>query len=312
MSIDDDAPSATPLVSPDHFERSELFVFFKERMMEVYRSPEREAVDQYGLIVVGGQALSLWAREYLLDEMTGEELQFATSDDLDFIGRQGSVGFCEERMNVRFRRATLEDHTPNLAAAEIAWDDGRKLVIDILDAIAGVQTKDIYKYLESVVLDGVRVAVIDPVSCLQSRLFNLYAPWCSNHERECVRTKLAIRASNCYLREILVEDGYRAAVPLFKRIHDLALSRHGKDAFYDYGLDLLQAIPIDPSILPKQFIEQNWPNIVKQVEDARTRKVIQYQSHNREPLGLKFSAPAAESPDSPAPHSPGTHKRPKP
>lgn len=290
MSFEDNPGSKETPLAPDHFERSELFNFFKERLKEVYRSPEREAVDQYGLIVVGGQALSLWAREYLLDEMTGEELQFATSDDLDFIGRQGSVGFCEARMKVSFRRATIEDYTPNLAAAEIAWDDDRKIVIDILDAIAGVSTADIYKYLESVVLDDVRIAIIDPVSCLQSRLFNLYAPWCSSRERESVRTQLAIRASNCYLREILVEDGYREAVPLFKRIHDLALSRNGKDAFYDYGLDLLQAIPIDPDLLPKQFVDKNWPSIVKQVGDARSRKEIQYKSHNREPLGSKFAS----------------------
>ena len=313
MSSEDspDLPDDTSL-SPDRFERSELFLYFKERIKDVYRSPEREAVDQYGLIVVGGQALSLWAREYLLDEMTGEELQFATSDDLDFIGRPGSVGFCEDRMNVSFRRATIDDHTPNLAAAEIAWDGDRKIVIDILDAIAGVSLADIYKYLESVVLDDVRIAIIDPVSCLQSRLFNLYAPWCSNRERESVRTQLAIRASNCYLREILVQEGYREAVPLFKRIHDLALSRNGKDAFYDYRLDLLKAIPIDPDLLPKQFVEKNWPSILKQVGDARLRKETQYKSHNREPLGLKFSAPKAKVElDRPVTHTPPPPKRPK-
>ena len=295
MSFDDHPdPSDGTAIAPDHFERSELFQYFKERIKDVYRSPEREAVDQYGLIVVGGQALSLWAREYLLDEMTGEELHFVASDDLDFIGRKGSVGFCEERMQVSFRRATIEDHTPNLAVAEIAWDDDKKILIDILDAIAGVSLDEIYKHLESVVLDDVRIAIIDPISCMQSRLFNLYAPWCGNREREAVRTKLAIRASNCYLRETLVEGGYREAVPFFKRIHDLALSKNGKDAFYDYGLDLLQAIPIDPGMLPKQFIEKNWPGIVKQVGDARSRKAIQYQSHNREPLGLKFASSKAE------------------
>lgn len=314
MSEHENSQASLSAIDPEQLERSALFQFFEERIKDIYRSREREAVDQYGLIVVGGQALSLWAREYLLDEMTGEEIEFSHSDDLDFIGRaRAAVDFCEERLNVRFRRATLDDNTPNLAAAEIVWDDGRKLVIDILDAVAGVDSKDIHKYLESVFLDGIRVAIIDPVSCLQSRLFNLYAPWCSNHERESVRTRLAIRASNCYIRELLVEDGFRAASPLLKRVQDLALSRLGKNAFYDYGLDLLEAMPIDPALLPKRFVEQHWPNIQKQVGDARLRKEVQYQRAKREPLGLRFHARRPSATDALPPEAPRIFPRkPKP
>ncbi|MFB8831931.1 hypothetical protein ACE0DR_27665 [Azotobacter sp. CWF10] len=260
-------------------------------MKEVYRSPEREAVDQYGLIVVGGQALSLWAREYLLDEMTGEEIQFATSDDLDFIGRSEAIGFCERRMDVHFRRATLDDHTPNLAVAEIAWDDDRKIVIDILESIAGVATKDIYRNLESVLIDDVRIAIIDPVSCLQSRLYNLYAPWCSDYQREAVRTNLAIRASKAYLQEILCEEGYSSVRPLLKRLYRMAISRLGRDAFYDYGIDLLLAYPRDICLMPQKFFDSEWPRLNKELNDRRTRKVTHYTRFNRAPRGTPSISP---------------------
>lgn len=273
-------------IDVQQLERSELFRFFEERIKDVFcRSSEREVVDKYGLILVGGQALSLWAREYLLDEMTGREIEFSHSDDLDFIGRsRDSIDHCESRLNVSFKRATLDDTTPNLALAELVWDDGRKLVIDIINAVAGVDTDDIYKYLESLFIDDVRVAIIDPISCLQSRLHNLYAPWCKDFHREVVRTQLAVRASNCYLREILVDEGYREAAPLMRRVHDLALSSKGKDVFYDYGIDLLQAIPIDPSLLPEKFVAESWPRVKQQVADARLRKEVQYKRAGRAPL----------------------------
>lgn len=281
MSPNDDPSVAAPPLDP--FERSELFLYFKERLKDVYRSPEREAVDTYGLIVVGGQALSLWARQYLLDELTGEEIQFATSDDLDFIGTNEAAGFCEERMQVCFRRASLDDHTPNLAAAEITWDDDTKIVIDILDKIAGVATKDIYRYLESVVLDDVRIAIIDPISCLQSRLYNLYAPWCTDWKRESVRTALAIRASNAYLVEILQEEGYPGIRPLLKRLYRLAISCRGRDAFYDYGLDILTAIPSRSELMPAGFLNSEWPRLSAELHDRRTRKATHCRRFGLQP-----------------------------
>lgn len=265
-------PSPKAELSPDDFDKSELFVYFKERLKDIYRSKEREAIDKYGLIVVGGQALSLWAREYLLDEMTGEEIQFATSDDLDFIGRKEAVDFCENRMELSFRRATLEDHTPNLAIAEIAWDGDKKIFIDILESIAGVATKDIYRTLESVVIDDVRIAIIDPVSCLQSRLYNLYAPWCRDGQREAIRTNLAIRASKCYLQEILAEDGYAGIRPLLKRLYRVAISKLGRDAFYDYGIDILQALPQDKMLMPEAFFTTELPRLSNELDDRRARK----------------------------------------
>lgn len=39
------------------------------------------------IVIVGGQALSLWAFHYLLEEMTAHEQGNITSDDLDFFGR---------------------------------------------------------------------------------------------------------------------------------------------------------------------------------------------------------------------------------
>lgn len=263
---------------PASLDRSELFSFFKEKLKDVYRAPDRIAIDQYGLIVVGGQALSLWAREYLLDEMTGEEIQFSTSDDLDFIGRNHTAAdYCGEVLDIAFRKATQDDATPNLAVAEIAWDDDTKLVVDILEGIAGVSTKEIYRHLESVTIDGVTIAVIDPISCLKSRLYNLYATWCRDPERERIRTNLAIRASRYYLLEILEQEGYQGVKSQLKRLYRLAISGLGKRAYCEYNVDVLQALPDDRSLVPDGYYKAELPRLCHEVADRRARSAKHFE-----------------------------------
>lgn len=114
-------------------ERSELFTFLLDLIQRVYRPSVQAAVKDYGLIIVGGQSLTLWARQYLIDEMTGEDVAFVTSNDLDFIGNIDSIAYCSQVLGYPFRRATMDDMPVNIAVAYIDWVDGREVVVDILE-----------------------------------------------------------------------------------------------------------------------------------------------------------------------------------
>lgn len=260
-------------------ERSGLFVFLLDLIQRVYRPSVQSAVIDYGLVIVGGQSLTLWARQYLIDEMTGEDVGFVTSDDLDFIGNPESVDYCQRVMGVRFRRARMEDNTINIAAAYIDWVDGQEVIVDILemDSVGGAPKKEIFKYLSVLDIEGVQVAVIDPITCLKSRLFNLFAYWQDRPHRESVRVKIALRASNHYLRDLLVHEGYRAISEHIRRIKALALTQLGKRVYVEYGIDILDAIPYDPLIFPASYGQRERPSMLRQIGDARRRKLIQYQ-----------------------------------
>jgi len=290
MSSSADSPP-TPF---ELLDRSALFGLFRDLMQRVYRPSLDQAVQTYGLIVVGGQALTLWAGQYLLDELTGEEVGFVTSDDLDFIGNRLSIDYCEQALNLTFRRATLDDNTPNLAVAELLWDGDQRIVIDILESIAGVTKKEIQSGLEAVELDGVMVALIDPVTCLKSRLYNLFAPWTADRQREAIRVRLAARASNYYLRELLITqgEGFAAVRGQFRMIRDMALSTLGKRAYIEHGIDLLAALPIDEGILPPPFITHEWPRLQRQVMDIRERQLAEHQRQGR-PVHVSHLQPIA-------------------
>jgi len=228
-AVNEDAPFAL-------LERSELFAFLLDLIQRVYRPSIQSAVTDYGLVIVGGQSLTLWARQYLIDEMTGEDVGFVTSDDLDFIGKPSSIDYCARVMGVPFRKAKMDDNTVNIAAAYIDWVDGKEVIVDILemDSVGGAPKKEIFKYLSVLGIEGVQVAVIDPITCLKSRLFNLFAYWQDRPHRESVRVKIALRASNHYLRDLLVHEGYRVISEHIRRIKALALTPLGKRVYVEY------------------------------------------------------------------------------
>lgn len=225
--------------------------------------------------------MALWARQYLIDELTGEEVGFVTSDDLDFLGNSSSIEHCRQALNIDFRRASIEDNTPNIAIGLYEWQKDKRLVVDIMGEIAGVDEKTLLKNLSFIDLEGVAVAVIDPITCMQSRLANLFALWQSDRHREAIRTNIAIRATNCFIREILVYDGYRAAAGIIKRVRKLALSEYGKRVFVEYCINIFDAIPNDPAIFPTAYNTLERPKNLRQLEDVHRRKLIQYKRFGR-------------------------------
>jgi len=289
-AVNEDAPFT-------QLERSDLFAFLLDLIQRVYRPSVLSAVNDYGLVIVGGQSLTLWARQYLIDEMTGEDVGFVTSDDLDFIGKPNSIEYCARMMGVPFRKAKMEDNTINIAAAYIHWIDDKEVIVDILemDSVGGAPKKEIFKYLSVLDIEGVQVAVIDPITCLKSRLFNLFAYWQDRRHRESVRVKIAIRASNHYLRDLLVHDGYRAISEHVRRIKALALTPLGKRVYVEYGIDVLDAIPYDPALYPTAYMDQERPNMLSQIGDVRRRKLIQYQRFACGPIHPSHLQPAAEN-----------------
>lgn len=288
MSQPEQLPEAAPDTSPTAplspfqlLDRSKVFATLRDLIQRAYQPSAEEVVKQHHLVIVGGQALALWARQYLIDELTGEEVGFVTSDDLDFLGNSSSVEHCQQALNIDFRRATIEDNTPNIAIGLYEWQKDKKLVVDIMGEIAGVDEKMLLKNLSFIDLEGVAVAVIDPVTCMQSRLANLFALWQSNCHREAIRTTIAIRATNCFIREVLVYDGYRAAASTIKRVRKLALSDYGRRVFVEYGINIFDAIPDDPAIFPADYNTFERPKNLRQLEDVHRRKLIQYNRFGR-------------------------------
>ncbi|WNC09325.1 hypothetical protein [Pseudomonas coleopterorum] len=107
--------------------------------------------------------------------------------------------------------------------------------------------------------------------------------------------KIALRASNHHLRDLLAHDGYRVISEHICRIKALALTPLGKRVYVEYGIDVLDAIPYDPTLFPAAYLDLEQPNMLRQIGDARRRKLLQYQRFAFGPIHHSHLEPVAEN-----------------
>ena len=89
-----------------------------------------------------------------------------------------------------------------------------------------------------------------------------------------MRVKIALRAANHYLRDLLAHDGYRFISEHIRRIKALALTQLGKRVYVEYGIDVLDAIPYDPALFPAAYLDRERLNMIRKIGDIRRRKLI--------------------------------------
>lgn len=73
----------------------------------------------------------------------------------------------------------------------------------------------------------------------------------------------------------LIQRVYRPSI--HSAVNEYGLTCLGKRVFVEHGLDVLDAIPSDQMLLPVKYWEAERPNMLRQIGDARKRKLIQYQ-----------------------------------
>lgn len=216
-----------------------------------------DADTQSQIAVIGGQALSIWANHYLLDELTGSERACLASDDLDFLGRKPEVIRCAEAWNTDYAVPKPFDNTPNSGVILIDHDMGNqplldengeplRVIIDFLPSVHGVSDKEAVNGFDELVFDDFRMRLLTPALCLKSRMFNIYSLHYSDAliQREIVRIKLAATATKYYLLDLLEDpSNKRKAIKWANLILDTCLTSWGVRLAVKYGIEPLDAIP---------------------------------------------------------------------
>lgn len=87
-------------------------------------------------------------------------------------------------------------------------------------------------------------------------MFKLFAYWQDRPHRESVQVKIAIRAANHYLRDLLAHDEHWCISEHIRRIKALALTQLGKYVYVEYGIDVLDAIFYDPVLFPAVYLDR--------------------------------------------------------
>lgn len=229
-------------------------------MAEILRASEKIA------ILVGGQALSIWANFYHVAIPTG--LTANVTRDADFLGSVDAALIIKGALSNKdwkFEQVRSGALSPVTAQLTLQTEDGIK-EIDFLASIVGLNTDDVRNRAVPLALpDGSVVTVLHPLDVLASRLHNLAEIPEKRNDKGVAQAELAISIAGEFLRDTLAHRTERELFNQIERIRIIATNDKIASICRQYALDVLSCVPLD-QITNENFKNLRWPKIQREVE----------------------------------------------
>ena len=219
-------------------------------------------------LLVGGQALAFWA-DYLQVERPANLISGVTSD-ADFIGDSVLAKDLARRMGWQIWIPAFDDSTPQTGKVTHRTKSGEVKQVDFLSGVAGLTTKDlIRRAIELEVPEIGRLRVIHPVDVLDSRIQNLHVLPEKRTDAGIAQARLAVDVARAFVRQEVATRDERAGLKLLERIAAIASDIAAVRVFLLYGIDPLQAVPLEDFRTTSALHKVRWPQIVAEVAEKR-------------------------------------------
>jgi hypothetical protein len=218
-------------------------------------------------VLIGGQALAFWMNHYGVDATDAPEA--IVTKDVDFLGEKRDA----ERLAAAVGGTVEFPETASILAGVV-----RKRItadteyeVDVLWKVNGVSGADIRREAKEHALNShARFFVMSPIECLVSRLENLRTVQDKQTPAGVWQAKTAVRVARRHLEDMLKNGAEKPAIRAVTNI--LAATTHamGLNAYRNFGIDVLEAVPID-RFSNKNFVQKQWAISVARIE--RVRKI---------------------------------------
>jgi len=120
-------------------------------------------------IVVGGQAVNLWAITFLADSSPVSARSEFSSVDLDVLANPSVLAFLEKLPAWTFAKTPIWAFGESIRARAFGLaPDGRKLLVEVLHSVMGLDKADLAA-VATVTLDGVNYRTLDPIAMLKAK-----------------------------------------------------------------------------------------------------------------------------------------------
>jgi hypothetical protein len=225
-------------------------------------------------LLVGGQSLAAWASYYGV-QPPGELSQSITVD-ADFVGTSQVARLLQRGLGDSWR---LREGTLDAAGGQVAKvftepsPEGIKQ-IDFLSGIVGerLSTQKIEARASVIEYEpGVTVKVLHPLDVLESRLCNLAVLSSKRNRIGVAQAQLAVQVVRAFLLEHLAEGrDPRVVRQAIKRVERMALDAQLASVAFEYGIEVLSAIPVEQIANPR-FHEAQWPRIQERLAKKRSK-----------------------------------------
>jgi hypothetical protein len=233
--------------------------FSARELEEVLRAAANRA------ILVGGQALAVWANYYQV--AVPEELTAAVTRDADFIGNSDTALQIRSALsdkNWKYEEIKPGALTPVVAQLTLEVDGGIK-EIDFLRSILGLRTEDVRRRAVRIELaSGCSVTVLHPLDVLASRLHNLAELPEKRDAKGISQARLAIAMTERFLRAMANSREERELFNLIERLRMIVVADPVASVCRQFQLDVLPCVPLD-AIRNDQFKARRWPQIQQEV-----------------------------------------------
>ncbi len=226
-------------------------------------------------LLVGGQALAFWA-DHLGVELP-ESLSSGVTADADFIGDAVLATTLGKRLGWETWIPSLDDSTPQTGKVTQRTGSGAIKQVDFLSGVVGLNTKDIVRRAVEMQVPHIgRLRVIHPLDVLDSRIQNLHLLPEKRNDAGIAQARLAVSAARAFIAREVATRGERIGLKLLERIAEMAADMAATRVFLLYGIDPLEAVPLEDFRTTSALHKVRWPQILAEVGQKRetTRKLV--------------------------------------
>ncbi|MBC7601425.1 MAG: hypothetical protein H7255_02040 [Ramlibacter sp.] len=232
--------------------------------------------DPSRLVLVGGQAIEAWGHYFKVVAPTGNAQPL--TEDTDWYGdRKAAIWLCN-LLGSETTQLTLADGfdpSPNTAVALHQRPDGRVVMMDFLRSLVGIHPNDITTRAVPVQVGPVKLHILHPLLCLESRLANLEKLPGKRNLNGKMQAEWAVKIVEAFLRELV--GGGAPNKQLMKAISEVAESaefRSGPYCFDEFQIDPLKAVSPDViEAVGGLFVSEDWPRRVARIQAKRAQRV---------------------------------------
>jgi hypothetical protein len=225
-------------------------------------------------VLIGGQALAFWMNHYGVDASGAPEA--VVTKDVDFLGEKQDV----ERLAAAVGGAIEFPKTMSILTGVI-----RKRItadteyeVDVLWRVNGVSAGDIRREAKQHALNShARFFVMSPIECLVSRLENLRTIQNKQTPAGVWQAATAVQVARRHIENMLKNGAEKSAIRAATTILAAATHQMGMNAYKNYGIDALAAVPVD-RFSNKSFIQKQWALSVARIE--KVRKIARPEAHS--------------------------------
>lgn len=230
----------------------------------------REVVGNRDVVLIGGQAVSLWVAQ-LEDRLGKSTPELIASKDIDFQGDSNAFKRATELLDGEGRVPRFDELPPMSGVAVFHDSDGWARHLDFLPQPYGLEREQVTAHAIEVTTtdrdgDEVSFHVMHPLHVLESRICNASLPakqtdlaW--RQLRAAIECARAFHAALLDLAEHEVDATVRSVLNYNERVFHLATdSDQSRREIVAQGIEIFDAVLIDDR-LPRLFLERRLPQM---------------------------------------------------